>query len=57
MKIEEYQRFTMRAGIVLPSIVMLIVVNVSVRGEEPPFQNNERDLMDEGRDILLIQKS
>ena len=56
MKIEEYQRFTMRAGIVLPSIVMLIVVNVSVRGEEPPFQNNERDLMDKGRGIFLIQK-
>ena len=46
----------MRAGIVLPSIAMLIVVNVLVRGEEPPLQKNKRDLMDIGRGSILIPK-
>ena len=49
MKIKEYLRFIMRVGIVLPSLAILLIVAVSVRGKEQWFQNNKRSMdMEEG---------
>ena len=41
LKIKEYLRFIMRACMVLPSIAVLLVVAVSVRGEDQNFLNNK----------------